>query len=224
MNVSEALRTRRTVRAFLPDPIPRVTLEGILSDALRTPSWANTQPWEVYVAAGEVLDHLRAISLRRTRDKVPGEPDLELPGGWPEECRARTKNLTAGRAQAAGTSVDDPAFHRAFVEGNRRFFDAPCVVFLCMDRNLGHWSVYDLGALAQSIMLAARQRDVDSATAINFVWYPEVIRRELEIPDHLAIVIGVALGYADRSAPEDAFRSERRALRDVVRLYGVAPV
>ncbi len=221
MKVSNALHNRRTVRAFLDQPVSRETLESILVAALRTPSWANTQPWELVVAAGDPLERIRAASIARTRDKVPGTPELDLPGGWPEECRTRTKELTAGRARTAGTTVDDPAFHREFVEANRRFFDAPCVVYLCMDSILGHWSVYDLGALAQSIMLAAVEHGVDSATAINFVWYPDVIRAELGVPDHLKIVIGIALGYVDDTAPEDGFRSERRSLDDAVRFVGM---
>jgi nitroreductase len=221
MDVFEALQRRRTVRAFLDLPVPRDTLETILGAALRTPSWANTQPWEIYVAGGEVLERVRATFVERTRAKVPGHPDMEMPGGWPEECRARTKALTAGRALVADTTPDDPAFQHAFVEANRRFFDAPCAVYLCMDRRLGHWSVYDLGAMAQSIMLAALEHGVDSAVAINLVVYPDVIRAELGIPDDLQIVIGIALGYADESGPEDAFRSERRSLEDVVTFVGM---
>jgi nitroreductase len=221
MNVNEALWNRRTVRAFLNRPVPRETLEAILSDALRAPSWANTQPWEIWVAAGEVLERLRTAWIERTRAKAPSNPDLPFPGAWPEACRQRTKELTAGRAAAAGTTTDDPAFHRDFLEANRRFFGAPCVVYLCMDRSLGHWSMFDLGALSQSIMLAAQERGVDSAEAINMVCYPDLLRAELGIPDHLAIVIGIGLGYADPAGPEDSFRSERRPLAEVVRFVGL---
>jgi nitroreductase len=205
----------------LDRPVPRESLETVLEAALRTPSWANTQPWEIYVAGGEVLERIRAAFVGRTHEKVPGRPDTEMPGGWPEGCRAHTKALTAGRAVVAGTTVDDPAFQHAFVEANRRFFDAPCVVYLCMDRRLGHWSMYDLGAMAQSIMLAALEQGIDSATAINTVVYPDVIRAEMGIPDGLQIVIGIALGYVDRSGPEDAFYSERRTLREAVRFVGL---
>jgi len=220
LNVTEALWNRRTVRAFLDRPVPRETVEAILSAALRTPSWANTQPWEIWVAAGEVLERIRRASLERTHAKVPSHPDLPFPGGWPEVCRERTKQLTAGRAQVAGTTPEDPAFHRDFLEANRRFFGAPCVVYLCMDRSLGHWSMFDLGAMAQSIMLAAQDHGVDSAIAINMVCYPDLLRKELAIPAELAIVIGIGLGYADPLGPEDSFRSERRPLPEVVRFVG----
>jgi nitroreductase len=221
MDVSAALRNRRTVRAFLDRPVPRETVDVILEDALRTPSWANTQPWEIWVAGGEALERIRRASMERTQKKVPSQPDLPFPGGWPEACRERTKQLTSGRAAVAGTTTDDPAFHRDFLEANRRFFGAPCVVYLCMDRSLGQWSVFDLGALSQSIMLAAQERGVDSAEAINLVCYPDLLRAELGIPDHLLIVIGIGLGYVDPEGPEDAFRSERSPLADVVRFVGL---
>ena len=102
MDVGDALRERRTVRAFLPRPAPRETLEAILADALRTPSWANTQPWEIFVAGGETFERIRRIWEERTLAKIPSNPDLPFPGAWTPECRDRTKELTAMRADVRG--------------------------------------------------------------------------------------------------------------------------
>lgn len=221
MDVHDALHSRRTVRGFVQRPVPRETLEAILDDALRTPSWANTQPWEVYVAGGEVLEGIRAASVERTIAKVSSTPDIPFPGGWPASCRDRTKELTGGRAAVRGVGPEDPAFHHGFLMANRRFFDAPCAVYLCMDRTLGSWSMFDLGAMCQSIALAAQHHGVDSAIAINLVVYPDLLRSALGIPDHQAIVIGIALGYADPNDPEDAFRSTRRPLNEAVTFVGM---
>ena len=79
MDVGDALRARRTVRAFLDRPVPRETLEAILTDALRTPSWANTQPWEIFVAGGDVFERIRRISGERTLEKVPSTPTSPSP-------------------------------------------------------------------------------------------------------------------------------------------------
>jgi nitroreductase len=221
MDVSEALWARRTVRAFIDRAVPRETLEAILGDALRTPSWANTQPWEIFAAGGEVLDRIRRASEERTVAKVPSNPDVPFPSAWTAACRERTKELTAGRAQVRGVSTEDPAFHHGFHMSNRRFFGAPCAVYLCMDRTLGTWSIFDLGAICQSICLAAQDHGVQSAIAINLVVYPDLLRAELSIPEELLIVIGIALGYADVDDPEDSFRSVRRPLDDVVRFIGI---
>jgi nitroreductase len=221
MEVHDALRNRRTVRAFMDRPVPRETLEEMLEDALRTPSWANTQPWEVYVAAGEVLEQIRRTYEARTMAKAPAQPDLPFPRVWPAACRGRTKELTLGRARTRNTTTENPTFHHEFLMANRRFFGAPCVVYLCMDRTLTQWSVFDVGAMCQSITLAAQDRGVESAIAINTVCYPDVLRVELGIPDDLLIVIGIALGCADPSDPEYSFRSVRRTLGEVVRFKGV---
>lgn len=221
MEVGEALRRRRTVRAFLPRAVGRDTLSAILEAALQTPSWADTQPWEIYVAGGEVLERIRAGSIERTRSGVTGGPEMEPPATWPEKCRERTRELTASRAKESGVAVDNAAFQRDFLERNRRFFDAPCVVYLCLERGLSAWSIFDLGLMAQSIMLAAQGQGVESAIAINLVWYPDLIRTEVSIPDDQLIVIGIALGYADEDSPENGFRSPRRSFDDVVKLAGV---
>lgn len=221
MDVTMALASRRTVRAFRPEAVPVATLRAILGAALRTPSWANTQPWQLYVAGGDVLERIRTASIDRTRQGVDGCLDLPAPEQWPQVCRQRTKALTAGRARAERATVGNPEFHQAFIDSNRRFFGAPDVVYLCMDRCLTSWSIFDLGAMAQSIMLAAQDQGVDSAIAVNLVWYPDVIRAELDIPDDLMIVIGIALGYADPTDPADDFRSARRSFEDAVTMMGV---
>ncbi len=221
MDVSEALVTRRTVRAFLDRPVPRDTLEAILGDALHAPSWANTQPWEIFVAGGDVLERIRSVFVQRTVEKVPSNVDVAFPRGWTPECSARTKELTAGRAAVRGTTTDDPAFHHGFLTANRRFFGAPCAVYLCMDRTLGEWSIFDLGGLCHGIALAAQEHGVESAIAINLVVYPDVVRAELGIPEELLVVIGIALGYVDGDDPEDGFRSTRRSLDNAVRFAGI---
>ena len=221
MNVTEALLERRTVRAFRPDPVPRETVAAILGAALHAPSWANTQPWEVYVTAGPALGRLRTAYLERTHEDVPGQPDLPVPKAWPGACRERTSELTDGRAKLIGCTVGDAAFQRDFLEKNRRFFGAPLVVYLCLDRILTCWSTFDLGLLAQSVMLAAKDHGVDSAIAVNLVVYPDLVRAELRIPEELLILIGIALGYADPEDPEREFRSTRRTLEEAVRFRDV---
>jgi nitroreductase len=220
MDVTAALRTRRTVRAFEARPVPEAALRAILEAALWTPSWANTQPWELWAASGDKLEHIRAAFVEQTRRGVPGQPELPPPKHWPEACRERTRALTEGRAKVARVSAEDPGFREDFVRCNRRFFGAPCVVYLCMERSLSSWSVFDLGMMAQSIMLAAQDHGIDSAIAVNLVSYPDVIRSELGIPEELMIVIGIGLGYPDNGDRGDAFRSSRRRLEDVVTFAG----
>jgi nitroreductase len=103
-----------------------------------------------------------------------------------------------------------------------QFFGAPMVIYLCLDRMLTAWSIFDMGLLAQSIMLAAQHYGVDSTVAAQLVSYPDLIRAELGIPDHLLILIGIALGYRDQQHPLNQYRSSRRPLQEVVRLKGLS--
>ncbi len=221
MNVTEALTTRRTIRAFKPDRIDRDLLTKILEPALHAPSWANTQPWEIFVAVGEPLERLRKAYAVNLKDCVPRNPDIAMPGEWPEQCRTRMDALKAERTAVLQQECKDPASIPDMMQMNYRLFNAPAVVFLCMDRCLTPWSLFDLGAMSHGIMLAAEEHGIGSAVAVTLAAHPDLIRRELGIPDNLAIVIGIALGHPDPDHPQNKFRSARRRVEEVVRFKGL---
>jgi nitroreductase len=221
MEVTDALNRRYTVRAFKPDPIDRNTLEKILEAALRSPSWANTQPWEIYVAGGEVLNRLREAYMANLKNCVPRNPDLAAPKQWPPSLRGRMEALRAERTTTLERVCLDKSMLKDLSEMNYHFFYAPAVTYLCMDRTLTPWSVFDLGLLTQSLMLAAQHFGVDSATAVTLVAHPDLIRRELKIPDGLSIIIGIALGYADPDHPQNKYRSPRRTVQEAVTFLGI---
>ncbi len=222
MNVTDALNTRTTVRSFKSDPVPKHILTQILEAALRTPSWANTQPWEVFVAAGETLERIRRAYLANFRNKLPGFPDYPPATNWSPGHKERTAELTAGMLSHVGTrEVERAALWESFQERNYRFFGAPVVVYLGMERTLSSWSIFDIGSLSQSIMLAAQEFGIGSAVAFMFVQYPDVLRSALKIPEEVAVVIGIALGYPDEQSPWSTYRSARRPLLEVVRFEGI---
>jgi len=220
MNVIDALNSRFTVRAFEPDPVHEGTILKILDAATRAPSSGNTQPWELFVAGGDALDRIRHAYEERFKERVPGSPDLPAPQEWPPALQKRMDELRAARFESLGKERDDAATRQVMLERAHQFFGAPTVVYLCMDRTLTSWSVFDMGLLAQSIMLAGQQYGVDSAAAALLISYPDLIRAELEIPEDVLILMGVALGYRDRQHPLNQYRSPRRPLQDVVRLKG----
>jgi len=221
MSVTTALNSRYTVRAFKPDPIEKNTLQKIFEAALRAPSWANTQPWEIYVAGGDVLNRLRQAYQEHLKNCVPRNPDLSVPREWPPDLLKRMEAVKAERFAILEKGCLDNSILKDISQLNYKFFGAPIVVYLCMDRTLTPWSIFDLGLLAQSIMLAAQQFGVGSAPAVTLVSHPELIRAELNIPEDLLIIIGVALGYADRDHPQNKYRSPRRAIGEVVRFKGI---
>jgi nitroreductase len=221
VNVIDALDARTSIRAFKHDPVNRETIVKIMRAATRSPSWANTQPWEVFVAAGEVLERLRQGFQERFREGMPRNLDLPAPQKWPDILQKRMPVRMADRDRTPGVAAPGEDPRKAIMERNYRFFDAPVVVYLCMDRALTPWSVFDIGLLSQSIMLAAQEYGVDSIPAVMLVSYPDLIRAELDIPPDLLVLFGIALGYRDAQEPLNQLRRPRRPLDEVVRIKGL---
>jgi len=220
MNVTEALNSRHTCRFFTPEPLAQETVIRILEAANRTPSWANTQPWEIFVAGGAELDGLRQAFLKNVQSGVPAASDIPQPEKWPAEIEVRMHESFSQRFRDLGIDKDEPEARRLAAENNSRFFGAPAVVYLCMDRTLTPWSMHDLGMMSQSIMLAAEENGVASAIVYSLVLYPDLIRKTLKIPEKLAVVIAIALGYAEAGNPQNQYRMQRRPLDEAVRLKG----
>jgi nitroreductase len=221
MDVVDALNSRFTCRVFKQDPIDMEILLKIMKEATRSPSWANTQPWEIFIAGGEVLERLRRAYMENFANDEPVNPDIPLVEKWPAQHEKRMKELGIKRYKHLGISREDKVARNASWRLNFKFFGAPTVIYLCMDKSLTKWSMFDLGSLSQSIMLAAQENGVDSAPAVNLVAYPNLIRNEIDIPDELSIVFGIAIGYKDIESPQNKFRSSRRPIEEVVRFEGI---
>ncbi|MHB1362071.1 MAG: nitroreductase [Thermoleophilia bacterium] len=220
MNVSEALRSRYTCRDYKAETVSEETLAAIFAAATRAPSWANTQPWEIHVAGGETLEGLRSACLDNFKSGVPGNAEFPRPEKWPAALEERMHSLGAARFESLGIERGDEDARKAISENNNRFFGAPVVAYLCMDRSLTAWSILDLGLLAQSIMLAAEELGVATSIAYNLVIYPDLIRNALGIPEDQIILIGIALGYAKAESVQNRFRSPRRPLEEAVSFHG----
>ncbi|MCL2336935.1 MAG: nitroreductase [Firmicutes bacterium] len=213
MNVREALYARHSTRKFLSTPVEKEKLTAVLEAASRTPSWANTQPWEVFVATGNTLDRIRAGYQNKYAEKVPVAPETPRPTKWSDAAQKRQQLLHPGIVRDCGEAA------KQFGALNQAMFHAPAVIYIAMDRVLSEWSLYDIGAYAQSIMLAAVEQGLATIPAITLMFYPDVLRRELKIPDHLKLTIGIAIGYADNEHGVNKFISERSPLEEVVHFF-----
>lgn len=220
MEQSSLFQSRYTCRAYQNKAIAKECLVQVLQDATRAPSWANSQPWEIYVAAGEKLAELRAAYSESFAKGEPVNPDIPRPESWPAHIQARMDQLIAEKFSKIGIARDDQVARHEHLKNNFLFFGAPAVLFLCIDRTLTEWSVFDLGQLSQSLMLAAKAHGLDSAPAFSFVSYPHHLRKILEIPDELKIVVGISIGYGDPDHPQNHYRTRRVALDEVVRWKG----
>jgi nitroreductase len=220
MNIIEALSARYTCRAFKPEPVSLAAITEILEAANHAPSWGNTQPWNIYVAAGTVLEELRQGFLERFSQGAGGLTDLPLPREWPAAHQQRYISVGKERYALLSKEFSKEAITNLVMDRNYRFFDAPAVIYLCMDRSLTPYSMFDLGALSQSIMLAALEFGLDTAPAIMLVHYPDLIRKALAIPDDQAIVMGIAIGHGDPDNIHNQLRTSRRPLRETASFSG----
>ncbi|SHI11061.1 Nitroreductase [Sporobacter termitidis DSM 10068] len=212
MTVSQAITSRRSMRAFKPDPISRETLLQILRDASYSPSWANSQPWEVFVAEGEALKRIKAGYADCYAKAVRANTDIPRPAEWTEAAKKRQQGLHPDMVRDCGDAVQQ------FGALNQRMFDAPAVIFLCKDKILSiPWALYDIGAFSQTLMLSALEHGLGTIPAATSIHYPEVLRRELKLPENLEIVIGIAIGYVDETNAINNFRSARSPIEETVR-------
>ncbi|HEY0105365.1 MAG TPA: nitroreductase [Rhizomicrobium sp.] len=216
MNVSEALATRRSVRAFKPDPVPRDVVEAILRQAARAPSGGNLQPWKVHVLIGPARDEL----VRRTRERIAVNPRGGVPEYhiYPPDLTEpyRTRRFAVGEAMYATIGIgreDKPGRLAQFVR-NWDFFGAPVGLIFSFHRQMqqGQWS--DLGGFLQSIMLLAREYGLSTCAQEAWAPFHEVIRDYLKVPPQEMIFCGMALGHADERAPINRLVSDRAPLED----------
>lgn len=220
MNVIDALNARFTCRAFKPDPVDKDTVIKILEAANRAPSWGNTQPWDIYVAAGGPLEEMRKTFLANMASKAAGRTDLPLPQEWPADLQERYTALGKERYGFLVQEIGKEEVIKSIQERNYSFFDAPAVIYVCMDRSLTPYSMLDLGAISQSIMLAAQEYGLATAPAVMLVLFADVVRQTLGIPEDKAIVLGIALGHADLDNIHNKYRSGRRPVDNMAQLIG----
>jgi len=217
MNVLDAIRGRRSVRRFLPTPVPEETVRRILEVAARAPSGTNSQPWQVTVVTGaaraRVCDAVTAAA--KAGERTP-EYDY-APQPWPDLYRNRARKVGFDLYALYGVKREDMAGRAAAGLRNFTFFGAPVGLFLHMPRLLKYGSWLDAGMFLQNVMLAARDFGLDTCPQEAWCSYGAALRGALpEIPAENVILSGMSLGYEDKSAPENTLVTERAPLEDFV--------
>lgn len=193
MEFKEVVNKRHSVRCFKETEIPVEVLKDIVRTAQRTPSWENSQPWNVYIATGETLRKIKKIWIAKYADKIKGSPDM--PTGHRTNFSERSqKNMADFMSYIADYTGDPDIVH--FLNMNEKLFDAPALVYLTLGKGHTGWPIYDLGAFGMTLMLAAKDHGVDSIPAYEIVKFPAELRPLLSVSDDEEIIMGIALGYA----------------------------
>ncbi|HBS35657.1 MAG TPA: nitroreductase family protein [Parvularcula sp.] len=220
-SASDLIRTRISTRAFLPDPVSEAEIRAILDIAKFAPSGGNLQPWKVHVVTGAARDRLVAAVLKAIAENpFADEAELKV---YPDNLWEphRTRRFTVGEQMYAllGIPREDKMARLMNLRKNFEFFGAPAGLFFTLDRRFdkGQWA--HLGMFMQSIALVAEERGL--ATCMQEAWTTRArtVCNLLGIPDTEQFYCGMALGYADRSAPVNRLRSSRAPLEDFVTFH-----
>ncbi len=214
MKVSEAIATRKTVRAFLDKPVDVATVRRILTLSARAPSGGNLQPWHVYALIGKARDEL----VRRVRARLPQTPYgdgaeyIVYPPHLSEPYRTRRFRIGEAMYATIGIPREDRASRRKQFARNWEFFGAPVGLIFTIDRQMqqGQWA--DLGMFIQNIMLLAREEGLHTCPQEAWALWHKTIREYLAIPENEMVFCGMGMGYIDDEAPINSLESERAPL------------
>jgi len=219
--VDAAITTRRSLRAFLPDPIPRQTIEEILAVASRAPSGTNTQPWKVYVLTGEAKAALSAKIAAAYDDPAERGAHTEEYAYYPTEWKApfidRRRKVGWDLYGLLGIAKTDKQRMHVQHRRNYEFFGAPVGLMFTIDRAMQQGSWLDYGMFLQSIMIAARGRGLDTCPQAAFMQFHRIISAHVGAPDNEQVVCGMSLGHADPNAIENTLVTEREPVSGFAR-------
>ena len=216
MLVHDAVARRKSVRAFLPDPIPHETLVRIFERAQRAPSWCNIQPWRVWLASGARATALKDALVRAAGSEMPS-PDVAFPTDYPDPYLGHRRACGKALYEAMGVTRDDgPGRHAAWMR-NFVAFDAPHVAIVGIDRRFGIWAALDVGCWLQSVMLLAEEEGVQTCAQASLSLYPSVPRAVLGVDEGVQILFGLGLGHEDTSAAANRCITAREPVETNVR-------
>lgn len=218
MTVTEAVTTRRSIRAFLDTPVPLETLTRVMDKARWAASGCNYQPWEATIVTGQPLRDLQAKLAVSPPQKA--EYDWTAPGQEPAYT-ARLHAVSAGMFGAMGIAREDGAGRMAAMMKNTVSFGAPAVMFVYFPRLMKEPQWSDVGMWLQTVALLLREEGLDSCFQEYMALYADVIRDHLGIDkERYMFFCGMAIGYRDPDAPVNNFERERVPLEEHVRFIG----
>ncbi|MFI2478850.1 nitroreductase family protein [Nocardia xishanensis] len=211
----DLLDNRWTCRQFLPDPVPHETIEQILSLAQRTPSWCNTQPWQLTITEQPTTDRFRKELLAHI-EEAGVATDLPFPAEYTGVYRDRRRECGAQLYESVNVARGDHAGTLRQMVRNFELFDAPHVAILTTSRDLGVYGAVDCGLYLMTVLLAVESLGLAAAPQAALASYSPFLHEYFDIPADRNVVAGISFGYPDREHPVNAFRTTRAPLPDTI--------
>ncbi|MGB0867930.1 MAG: nitroreductase [Granulosicoccaceae bacterium] len=220
-SVTDAINTRRSVRAFLPTPVDTQQLKDLIESAARAPSGTNIQPWHTHLLTG---DSLAAVVKEVQADYDQGvaydEERQYYPDKFFEPFLGRRRAVGWGLYKLLDIGKTDREKMAAQHRRNYQFFDAPAAFFFTIHRDLNVGSWLDYGMFLQNVMLLAREQGLHTCPQAAWCGYHAAIRRALPLSDDEVVVCGMAIGHADPDAVENTLLTERASLEESFSHHG----
>lgn len=215
MEITDAILSRFSTRAFLDKPVEKSVIEEILRVASHAPSAVNTQPWHVAVLTGKTKEALSKLILDARAKDEPQRPDYDYyPTEWFEPYKSRRKECGHALYGALGIGIEDK--DKRLVQWNRNytFFGAPTGLLFLIDARLAKGSWMDCAFFIQNVMLTAEQFGLSTCPQASMAEYPDLVRKLLNKPDTMHVMCGMALGYEDKNAVVNQYRTSRVPVSD----------
>ncbi len=211
MEFEDLVRTRRSVRGYKPDPIPRALIEEIIDVAKGAPSSMNTQPWHVHVLTGKPLERVRERNTETMLGGAKANREILTHGEYEGVHRQRQVAIAIKLFAAMGIERGDKVMRQDWVMRGFRQFDAPVSLVLTYDRELDPGAVvhFDLGALSYGLCLAAWDRGLGTVVNGQGIMRSEIVREEAGIPESEVIMTCIALGYPEDDFPANTVKADR---------------
>lgn len=216
----DAVYGRKSIRSFLPDPVPDETVYGILAAASRAPSGQNMQPWLVHYVTGEMRDHLCAVVTAAAAEGKRSDDYPYFPEDIHEPYRTRRRKVGFDLFEIYGIDRHDIAGRQQALLLNFQFFGAPVGLFFTMRRDWGYGAWIDIGNLMTNVMTLAPAFGLATCPQQAWAEYGAAVRSVLPVPDDHVIVSGMALGFADQHAPVNDLVTERAPTSEFVIRHG----
>ncbi len=217
MDICTAIKERKSVRKFLDKPVDKNTIKKVLEVARWAPSGANCQPWRVEVVTGKTKDKITNAILEAKAQGVTETPEMDYyPETWKNPYKERRFKCGLALYSAIGIKRGDAEARKEAWYRNYSFFDAPVGLFFFMPKCLGIGYLVDMGIFIQTVALAAMEYGLATCIQASLAEYPKTVKKILEVPDTFSLICGMSLGYEDKEAKINQFRTTRISVDEFV--------
>jgi nitroreductase len=220
MDAIECMKTRMSIRKFKPESVSVEVLKTVIDTAKWSPSYKNTQPWEVVIVSDKKKEELSKLLLELLEKGTKPSPDIPEPLSWPPDIEARINALLKKRSELTGVDMFSLEALKRAKMANFQFYGAPHGIFLFQDSSLPTWSIFDMGLFTQNLMLAATAHGLGTVPQAFVTDYAQHVKEFLGIPETKRLVLGISIGYPDLESLINKFRTDRVETDKILRFVG----